>query len=79
MLYRMRNQLPELRADRGWSQDHLAQKLNVSRQTINSLERGRYRPSLDLAYKIAQLFNLTIEEVFFVDQCDHEPAEPVDA
>ena len=60
----MRNQLRELRAAREWSQNDLAEKLRVSRQTINALETGKYDPSLPLAFKIARLFKLPIEEIF---------------
>ena len=60
----MRNQLRELRATREWSQNDLADKLRVSRQTINALKTGKYDPSLPLAFKIARLFKLPIEEVF---------------
>jgi len=58
------NKLRELRAGRGWSQADLAEHLNVSRQTINALETGRYDPSLPLAFAIAKLFQLRIEDVF---------------
>lgn len=60
----MRNQLRELRGTREWSQNDLADKLRVSRQTINALETGKYDPSLPLAFKIARLFKIPIEEVF---------------
>ena len=60
----MTNILPELRAGRGWSQGDLAAALDVSRQTVNALERGKYDPSLPLAFRIARLFNRTIEEIF---------------
>src|SRR5947209_19332676 len=60
----VRNQLRELRAEREWSQNDLAEKLRVSRQTINALETGKYDPSLPLAFKIARLFKVPIEEVF---------------
>jgi len=60
----MENRLKDLRAERGWSQGDLAEKLDVSRQTINSLERGKYDPSLPLAFKIARLFGAAIEDVF---------------
>ena len=60
----MNNRIQELRTQRDWSQADLASHLDVSRQTINALERGRYDPSLPLAFKIARLFNLTIEEIF---------------
>ena len=57
----------ELRSRRGLSQGHLAQALNVSRQTINSIEQGRYLPSLPLAIALARYFETTVEEVFHVD------------
>jgi putative transcriptional regulator len=60
----VKNRLAELRAGRGWSQGDLAMKLDVSRQTVNALERGKYDPSLPLAFRIARLFGLRIEEVF---------------
>jgi putative transcriptional regulator len=60
----MLNKLRDLRAERGWSQADLADKLNVSRQTVNALETGRYDPSLPLAFAIAKLFKLKIEDVF---------------
>ncbi|MEZ5087562.1 MAG: helix-turn-helix transcriptional regulator [Tessaracoccus sp.] len=63
----MRNSLPERRADRGWSQQQLADQLGVSRQTIISLEKGRFDPSLPLAFRIAAEFHCTIEDVFFPD------------
>lgn len=60
----MRNALPVLRAERGWSQADLAERLGVSRQTVNSLERGRYDPSLPLAFRIARTFDRRIEDIF---------------
>ena len=60
----MKNQLRELRAEREWSQSDLAGKLSVSRQTVNALETGKYDPSLPLAFKIARLFKIPIEEIF---------------
>ena len=60
----MKNHLRVLRATRGWSQERLAEQLEVSRQTINSIETGRYNPSLPMAFKIAAVFDLTIEEIF---------------
>jgi putative transcriptional regulator len=60
----MKNTLKVLRAERDWSQAILADKVGVSRQTINAIETGKYDPSLPLAFKLAKLFNLTIEEVF---------------
>ncbi|WP_251639215.1 helix-turn-helix transcriptional regulator [Sporosarcina sp. NCCP-2716] len=60
----MENSIRERRTGRGWTQDDLAEKLDVSRQTIISLEKGRYNPSLVLAFKIAKLFDCRIEDIF---------------
>lgn len=60
----MKNCLRALRAERGWSQGDLADRLEVSRQSVNAIETGRYDPSLPLAFRIAELFGLAIEEVF---------------
>lgn len=60
----MKNRLKVLRAERDWSQAVLGSKLDVSRQTINALETGKYDPSLPLAFKIARLFGKPIEEIF---------------
>jgi putative transcriptional regulator len=60
----MKNRVPELRGERGWSQGELAEKLGVSRQTVNAVERERYEPSLSLAFAIAALFGRTIEDIF---------------
>jgi len=60
----MKNELRVLRAERSWSQGDLAQRLGVSRQTVNALETGKYDPSLPLAFKIARLFDKRIEDVF---------------
>lgn len=60
----MKNKLKVLRAERNWSQAVLADKVGVSRQTINAIETGKYDPSLPLAFKLSRLFNLSIEEVF---------------
>ena len=60
----MTNRLRELRAERGWSQAFLAEKLEVSRQSVNAIETGRYDPSLPLAFRIARLFALPIESIF---------------
>lgn len=60
----MKNSLAALRADRGWSQGDLAAALGVSRQTVNALERGKYDPSLPLAFQIAALFSRRIEDIF---------------
>lgn len=63
----MRNEIRRLREERGLSQASLGGALAVSRQTVNSLETGRYDPSLPLAFAIARYFGLTIEEIFHVD------------
>jgi putative transcriptional regulator len=60
----MTNSIPNLRAERGWTQGDLAMHLRVSRQTVNAIETGRYDPSLPLAFAIAKLFRRRIEEVF---------------
>lgn len=60
----MKNSLPELRAERGWRQVDLAERLGVSRQTINAIEVGKYDPSLPLAFAIAKLFKVRIEDIF---------------
>jgi putative transcriptional regulator len=64
----MKNRLRELRAEHGWSQAELAQRLDVSRQTVNAIETGKYDPSLPLAFRIAQLFQQTIEAIFQPDR-----------
>lgn len=63
----MRNIVKELRTDREWSQATLADHLEVSRQTVNAIETGRYDPSLPLAFTISRLFGKSIEQIFFVD------------
>lgn len=63
----MNNRLRELRELQGWSQGELATRLEVSRQTINALETGKYDPSLPLAFRIARLFACSIEDVFHPD------------
>ena len=60
----MRSRLRELREAAGWSQAQLGERLEVSRQTVNALETGKYDPSLPLAFRIARLFGLSIEDVF---------------
>lgn len=60
----MNNRLRELRAERSWSQAYLAEKLEVSRQSVNAIETGKYDPSLPLAFRIAKLFGKRIEDVF---------------
>ena len=66
----MRNRLKVLRAERDWTQAQLAEKLDVSRQTINAIEKGKFDPSLPLAFKTARLFGLSIEDIFQ----DQDPA-----
>jgi putative transcriptional regulator len=63
----LRNRLKVLRAERNWSQADLADKLDVSRQSVNAIETGKYDPSLPLAFKIAQVFGLSIEQIFSAD------------
>ena len=60
----MENRLRRLRGERGWSQQGLADGLQVSRQSVNAIETGKYDPSLPLAFRIAELFGLAIEDVF---------------
>ena len=60
----MKNRLKVLRAERDWSQADLAEHLDVSRQAVNAVETGKYDPSLPLAFKLARLFNMKIEEIF---------------
>ena len=64
----MRNRIRELRGERDWTQERLARELDVSRQTVNAIETGKYDPSLPLAFRIAATFGLRIEDVF-----SHEP------
>ena len=61
----MRNRVRELRTERGWSQTELGERLGVSRQTVNAIENERYDPSLPLAFVIARVFGLPIEQLFF--------------
>ncbi len=63
----MKNRLTVLRAERDWSQGDLAERLEVSRQSVNAIETGKYDPSLPLAFRIADLFGLSIEEIFLRD------------
>ena len=60
----MKNRLKVLRAERDWTQARLADELEVSRQTVNAIEKGKFDPSLPLAFKLARLFGLSIEEIF---------------
>ena len=64
----MENKLEELRSKMGWTQQELADKVEVSRQTIISLENGRYNPSINLAFRLARLFQLKIEEIFIYSE-----------
>ena len=64
----MKSRLRVLRAERGWSQQELADQLGVSRQTVNAIETGRYDPSLPLAFRIARAFGASVEEVFEPDE-----------
>lgn len=64
----MKNRIEQIRKERGIRQEEFARAMGVSRQTISSLETGRYNPSIFLAYKIAKFFELTIEEVFLFEE-----------
>ncbi len=75
----MRNELRTLREERGWSQGVLADRLDVSRQTVNALENGRYDPSLPLAFRVGRLFGQPIEAIFHPDDGDDDPIEPGEA
>lgn len=66
----MHNRIEEIRKERGIRQEEFAKAMGVSRQTISSLENGRYNPSIMLAYKIAKYFGMTIEEVFIFEEED---------
>lgn len=66
----MKNRLKVLRAERDWTQAQLADALNVSRQTVNAIEKGKFDPSLPLAFKVARLFAMPIEEIFFDDSAN---------
>jgi len=69
----MKNRLKVLRAERNWTQSDLANALEVSRQTVNAVETGKFDPSLSLAFRAARLFELRIEEIFH----DEDPRRPV--
>jgi putative transcriptional regulator len=71
----VKNRLHVLRAERSWSQADLAEKLGVSRQTVNALETGKFDPSLPLAFKIARLFGKSIEEIFIPDNIQFQVDE----
>lgn len=64
----MKNQLKALRTERDWTQADLADRLNVSRQTVNAIEKEKFDPSLPVAFRIARLFGLRIEEIFLDEQ-----------
>lgn len=68
----MKNRLEELRAANDWTQQELADRLSVSRQTIISLEQGRYNPSLLLAFRISTVFGLSIEEIFLDEETESD-------
>ena len=70
MYYSLNNRLEEIRKQRQVTQEELATALEVSRQTISSLEKGRYNPSIILAFKIARYFNMSIEEIFIYEEDD---------
>jgi putative transcriptional regulator len=65
---RIKNRLKVFRAENDWTQQNVANKLNISRQTISAIEKGKYNPSLGLAFKIAQLFNCKIEDIFIFEE-----------
>ncbi|RKN03648.1 helix-turn-helix transcriptional regulator [Streptomyces radicis] len=64
----MKNRLKDLRAEHNWTQADLAQRVSVSRQTVNAIEKGKFDPSLPLAFRLARLFDLKIEDIFLGDQ-----------
>lgn len=66
----MKNRIEEIRKARGVNQEELAKALGVSRQTISSLENGRYNPSIELAYKLSEYFGMLIEEVFIFEEAE---------
>lgn len=70
----MNNRIKVLRAEQDWSQQALAEKVGVSRQAINAVERGKHDPSLQLAFDIASLFNQSIEDIFFPEKKSHAEA-----
>jgi putative transcriptional regulator len=70
----MKNRIKVFRAMHDMTQEDLAKRVRVTRRTINSIERGRYNPSIEVAYNIAKVFNVTIEEVFCFEESDGEDA-----
>ena len=73
----MKNRLKVLRAERNWSQQDLAERLEVSRQSVNAIETGRYDPSLPLAFRIADVFETQIEEIFLRDWAARLTCKPL--
>ncbi len=74
----MNNRLAQLRAEKGWTQQEVADRVEVSRQTIISLENGRYNPSILLAFRLSRLFNEPIETIFIYDEeTDHETIKSI--
>jgi putative transcriptional regulator len=73
----MKNRLRVLRAEREWSQADLAQKLEVSRQSVNAIETGKFDPSLPLAFRLARLFETTIESIFLEDEAPQAHNYPI--
>ncbi|MDE1467269.1 helix-turn-helix transcriptional regulator [Aurantiacibacter sp. D1-12] len=71
----MKNRLRVLRAEREWSQQDLADRLDVSRQSVNAIETGKYDPSLPLAFKLADIFGLAIEDIFLREEEQQAAAE----
>ncbi|MFL0200144.1 MULTISPECIES: helix-turn-helix transcriptional regulator [Exiguobacterium] len=71
----MKNKVKKMREERGWSQGELAKRLNVSRQTVISIEKERYNPSLDLAFSLADLFERRIEDIFTPNRTNEEGIE----
>lgn len=69
----MKNDVRRLRTEHGWTQVQLAETLEVSRQTVNALETGKYDPSLPLAFRIAQIFGMPLESIFFPGDDDAPP------
>ena len=69
----MKNRLKVLRAERDWSQADLAERLEVSRQSVNAIETGKYDPSLPLAFRIARLFGQPIETIFLDEHAERDP------
>ena len=71
----MKNRIEEIRKEKGIRQEEFAKSMGVSRQTISSLETGRYNPSIFLAYKVAKLFGMTIKEVFVFEDAEQEESK----